>query len=374
MLRRERTARGTRRRVVGAIRGGRAKALVALIVAAPIALSACSAGNGGGASSSAAGGVAQGGAAARVPAQAQANFGAADKAAAGAGGGASSTLGKVQLPSRSLIITAGLQVKTDDAAAAAQRAEVIVSGAGGYVADESVGSGSQVVEPGAKAQSQDVPPDGGVVNNGGDVPSPVQLPAVSGASESTQATLRLRVPPDRVDSVLSQLAGKGQVTYQAKSATDVTGQVADVGSRVDSARASIAELRTLIDKAASVNDLISLEQALSQRESDLESLEAQQKALSDQVQYATITVGYFSQGAAAASPPVRTGFSRGLHVGWDGFLHVVRGLLAAIGWLVPYAALVLVLWWPVRRLIRWNRARRGTSGVKLATAGAPLPA
>ncbi len=287
--------------------------------------------------------------------------------------GTSALSGDVKLPDRSLVITAGLQVRTDDAAAAAQRAEIIVRGAGGYVAGESVGSGSQAVEP------EDNPEAGGIASNGtsgsGDVPAPARLPAVTGASDSTQATLELRVPPDKVDSVLGQLAGKGQVTYQTKSATDVTGQVADVGSRVDSARASIAELRTLIDKAASVNDLISLEQALSQRESDLESLEARQKALADQVQYATITVGYFSQGAAAAPPPVRTGFSRGLHVGWDSFLRVVRGLLAAAGWLLPYAAVVLVLWWPVRRLVRWNRRRRGTAPAALAPAGGlPLTA
>jgi hypothetical protein len=267
---------------------------------------------------------------------------------AAAKSGSGSNVSNAKLPNRSLIITAGLQVKTDDAAAAAQRAQIVAEGAGGYVAGESIGSGQQ----GMPSSSPSGPAD-----SGGSTSSPATLPDVSGSSGSTQALLVLRVPPQSVDSVLKALAGKGSVTYQSRNATDATGQVADVASRVTSAQAAIAELRTLIDKAASMNDLISLEQALSQRESDLESLEAQQKSLSDQVQYATITVGYFSQGAPVAPPAVHTGFLKGLTVGWHGFLDVVRALLAAIGWLLPFLVIVAVLWWPVRRLVRIMRAR-----------------
>ena len=268
----------------------------------------------------------------------------ANGGAAAGGSGANTTTAKVS--NRSLIVTAGLQVKTGDASVAAQRAQIAAESAGGYVAGESIGPGVQTM-PGTSSSSA-----------AGDTPSPVTLPDVAGSSASTQALLVLRVPPQKVDSVLTALAGKGSVTYQSRSATDVTGQVADVASRVTSAQAAIAELRTLIDKAASMNDLISLEQALAQRESDLESLEAQQSALADQVQFATITVGYFSQGAPAAPPPlVHTGFTRGLTAGWHGFLAVVRALLATFGWLLPYLVVVVVLWWPVRRLVRLVRAR-----------------
>jgi Domain of unknown function (DUF4349) len=335
------------RRLVGTGTG-----LLALLVAAPLALSACSGSSTDSASSTSARqpGAAYGGAAPQGGA-------AAGNGAPQANGGTGSSKTAFQLPSRSLIITAGLQVKTGDAAAAAQRAQITAEGAGGYVSGESIGPGSQTT-PSAAPQPV---PDG---SSGGSstAPSPVTLPEVTGSSDSTQALLVLRVPPQSVDSVLTALAGKGSVTYQTRNTTDVTGQVADVASRVASAQAAIAELRTLIDKAASMNDLISLEQALSQRESDLESLEAQQKALADQVQYATITVGYFSQGAAVAPPPVHTGFTRGLTVGWHGFLTGLRGILAAVGWLVPYAAVILVLWWPVRRLVRLVRARGARSG------------
>lgn len=339
---------------------GTGTGLVALLIAAPLGLSACSGNTSNAANSS---GVAQRAAAPDAQGgKAQANSGSVSS------GGASTNAG-ARLLNRVLIVTAGLQVKTDDAAAAAQRAQVIAEGAGGYVSGESIGPGPQSMPSTAPSTTPDGSSGGAATE--GDEPAPATLPDVTGASNSTQALLVLRVPPPSLDSVLSALAGKGSVTYQSRTASDVTGQVADVASRVGSARAAIAELRTLIDKAASMNDLISLEQALAQRESDLESLESQQAALSDQVQDATITVGYYSQGAPAAPPAVRTGFMRGLTTGWHGFLVVVRGLLATIGWLVPYAVVAIVLWWPVRRLVRWSKTRRGSRTPVLAPSGRP---
>ncbi|HZU54742.1 MAG TPA: DUF4349 domain-containing protein [Actinocrinis sp.] len=352
----------------GKRRAGSAAAVLALVIAGPLALTACSGGNSGTSASSSARGPAAGQAQAPESLKQDSAGGTSSGSSSGSGSSASGTGTAVKLPSRDLVITVGLQVKTSDAAAAAAKAQSIAQAAGGYVANESIGSGQQVVTPEPAQSSGSV--------DGGTTPAPATLPDINDASDSTQAVLVLRVPPQSVDSVLNALTGKGTVTYQSRTATDVTGQVADVASRVASAQAAIAELRALIDKAASMNDLISLEQALAQRESDLEGLEAQQKALADQVQFATITVGYFTQGKPAAPPPVRTGFMRGLTVGWHGFLAVVRGLLVTLGWLVPYAVVVAVLWWPVRRLVRWSRGRRSggarpTGTVALAPAGPP---
>ena len=156
--------------------------------------------------------------------------------------------------------------------------------------------------------------------------------------------------------MLGSLAGTGSVSYRSLSETNVTGQVADVDSRITSAQDSLGELRGMIDKAASMNDLISLENALASRESDLESLQAQQRALAGQIQYATVTVGYFvpaASGKAPAKPAAHhSGFVAGLLDGWHAFLAALRVLLAVLGWLLPFAIVVALLWWPVRRLRR----------------------
>src|SRR5581483_1766873 len=173
-------------RIVGLMRGGKrragsAAALLALVVAGPLALTACSGGNGGSSVSSSA--REQGGAAAG---QAQAPESLKQDSAAGTSPGSSSgsastatgTGTAVKLPSRDLVITVGLQVKTSDAAAAAAKAQSIVQAAGGYVANEAVGSGQQVVTP-QPAQSSGSA-------DGGTTPAPATLPDINDASDSTQ--------------------------------------------------------------------------------------------------------------------------------------------------------------------------------------------
>ncbi|HEX4787225.1 MAG TPA: DUF4349 domain-containing protein [Actinospica sp.] len=253
---------------------------------------------------------------------------------------------------RNLIIMAALQLSVKDPAQAAARAEQTVLAAGGYVAAEAEGVGSQILPSATTTADDSIAGTTGV--------APMTLPTPESAPNTQQALLLLRVPPARLADVLATISSAGGVAYRTQSETDVTGQVADVASRVTSAQASITELRGMIDKAASMNDLISLEQALSSRESDLESLQAQQRALANQVGFATVTVGYFvpaGQAATAASSHHRNPFVAGLGDSWHALVATFHGLLAAVGWLLPFGVLVALLWWPVRRLRRtwWKR-------------------
>ena len=110
------------------------------------------------------------------------------------------------------------------------------------------------------------------------------------AGEHPSATLVLRIPPARLDDVLTQLSALGKEQTRHSSSRDVTTQVADVDSRVRSAVDAIAQLQGLYSKATRVADVIAIEGELSQREADLESLQAQQRALAGQVSLATLTL------------------------------------------------------------------------------------
>jgi hypothetical protein len=309
-------------------------AAVGLIAGATL-LSGCTSG----AATSSSGGAAVPGVAKGAPG----NGGGAAGAATGTSG--STAAGTAPSDGRSLIVTAALQVRVTDATVAATRAQQAAVTAGGYVASESVGNGPQPV------------PTPETVD-GTTVPQP-NFPAITSPADAPQAVLVLRVPPGAVEPMLASLSGAGTVTYRNRASADVTGQVADVNSRVASAQAGIAELRTLISRASTVTDLVSLEDALSQRESDLESLEAQQRALADETQLATVSVEFFSQGAPVVAAAEHTGFVKGLLVGWHGLVDVVRGVLIALGWLLPFAGVaagvMALLWFPVRWVLRRRR-------------------
>jgi Domain of unknown function (DUF4349) len=195
--------------------------------------------------------------------------------------------------------------------------------------------------------------------------------AVAGDDRSGgHATLVLKVPPDRLDPVLDRLARLGTEQSRSSSSKDVTEDVADVGARVASMQASIARVRAILSRADKIGDVVSVEGELSRRTTELESLQARQRALAGQVGYATITVQLRATPAAAAAPaPDRGGFVGGLADGWHAFVVTVGWLLAVLGAVLPFLLVAV----PAALAVRWALRRRGPAASAAASAPAPQP-
>ena len=183
------------------------------------------------------------------------------------------------------------------------------------------------------------------------------------------ATLVLRIPADKLTPTLDALKKLGRADQVSINATDVTTQTQDLGARIDALRASITRLLELESKATDTTNLIAIETAISDRQGELESLEAQQRGLTDQISMSTITLDLRSD---AAAPPVKPAdFWSGLGTGWSAFVAFWAGLLVVFGVLLPWllflgvAAVVTVL---IVRLVRRRNARRAAAGVAVAAA------
>lgn len=207
--------------------------------------------------------------------------------------GASGTLA----PSDTQLIayTANLHLRVPDARTGSSRADAIVTAAGGYVERQW---------------------------------------AQSDRSSSAYATTTYRVPAPKYRAVLAKLGRLGTRLSLSQQADDVTEDVADVGARVKSAQASLGRLRTLMRDATDVQDVLSIETQISQRESELEALQARQRALDAQTRYATITLAL--SGPQAAPPKHDTGLLAGLRAGWHGLLVFLTGLLTVVGAVLPF--------------------------------------
>ncbi|MDT4997821.1 MAG: hypothetical protein QOD45_1889 [Pseudonocardiales bacterium] len=175
------------------------------------------------------------------------------------------------------------------------------------------------------------------------------------AGSQPTARLVLKVPPTRLTAVLAQLAEMGVEQSRQLSTVDVTSKVADVNARVTSARASIARLQALYGQAVKVSDVIAIETELATRQADLESLEAQQRALTAETTYATITLTLTTPAQAGAQP--RRGFVGGLLAGWRHFLDGAQAVATAIGAAIPFAALLALLVGPLWLLRRRHVSR-----------------
>lgn len=177
-------------------------------------------------------------------------------------------------------------------------------------------------------------------------------------------TLVLKVEPTEYRETLDAIEELGDVTQRSENIEDVTQQVVDLESRIDTARVSTQRLRELLEGRGSLRDIVTLERELSQREADLESLLAVRQSIARQVDHATITLHLRRppKTASAGEPSEKIpGFLRGLKTGWGAFVNVVLGVVTVVGFVLPFAVaggLIALLALPIVRRTRRSAARR----------------
>ena len=112
----------------------------------------------------------------------------------------------------------------------------------------------------------------------------------STGSPSPRSVLIFKVEPVDFQAALDGLAALGDMRSQNVSASDVTDRIVDLDSRILSAQASVERLRGLLDEVAGIPGIVQIETELLARETQLETLRGQQRTLTDQVAFATITL------------------------------------------------------------------------------------
>ncbi|MFC7492181.1 MULTISPECIES: DUF4349 domain-containing protein [unclassified Knoellia] len=290
------------------------------------ALGACS--GGGVESSSDSGGAPASGEMARQDQGAQASDG--DTAAGAAKDGTTAQARAVV--GQKLVRRANLQLKVETLTAAADRIRTIASTQQGAVLSEELYSGTD--------------------------------------SRGTSSTITISVPSTSLDATIALIEKVGDVQFRNSSSEDVTGTYVDTEARVKSMTASVARIRDLLARATTVNDLVSLENELSQRQAELDGLTAQLANLKDSVTMSPISI---SLSTDDFEPVAAGGFLAGLKSGWSAFTSSAAVLVTVIGAVLPFAVafgLVLapVIWW-----LRRRRSARPGFLAPVAHPAGPMP-
>ncbi len=250
-------------------------------------------------------------------------------------GAAVTAPGRTTAVGRQVVTTASATILVDDVAASAQRVEAAATALGGSVDSMTIGQSGVIPAPGGAGSVMPFgpSPDGG--------------------------WLTVRVPSDQLTPLIAQLPAIGEVTASTITHQDVTDQAIDLRARIDASRVSVDRLTQLMAQATSTADLIAAEAALAERQATLESYQQQLDSLSGQVAMSTLTVGLAPRRTPVNADPA--GFGDGVAAGWNGLIATLNGLVIAIGFLIPWiVVLVLVgaMVWAIIALVRRARARR----------------
>ncbi len=186
-------------------------------------------------------------------------------------------------------------------------------------------------------------------------------------NEEASSWLTIRVPSEKFNDTISQVGELGEVRDLSVNTDDVTRYGRDLDARIGALEASTERLLDLMVEADSSEALIAAENALSERQADLEALRSEREYLSDQVAMSTLSISVVSQSTAQFEPG---GFLGGVAAGWNALVGFASAALVAIGAALPW---LVVLGVPVAVVIILIR-RRGRRASNDETAAEVPPA
>ncbi|WP_392531007.1 DUF4349 domain-containing protein [Nostoc sp. C117] len=170
------------------------------------------------------------------------------------------------------------------------------------------------------------------------------------------ATIQLRIPENRLEPTLEELAKLGTVNSRSITAEDVGDRLVDFQARLTNSQKTEANLQKIMDRAGSITDVLSVAQQLSNVRETIEQINAQLKSLQNQVAYSTITLN-IEAAVSSTSPQPALGLQ--VQETWNNSTHSLSAFsisLLKLGiWLIVYSPYLLIFAALIYGFSRWRR-------------------
>ena len=158
------------------------------------------------------------------------------------------------------------------------------------------------------------------------------------------ASMRIRVPQNKLPATLDALGRLGTVQKQTLTAEDVSNQLVDLDARLRNLRKSEELTLKIMERSGSIGDVLKASQQVNSIRDEIERIDAQLKKLRDQVAYSTILLNL--ETTISASPETQPALGLRMQESWGKATHSVSeltlGLLALSLWLVAFSPYLLL--------------------------------
>lgn len=182
---------------------------------------------------------------------------------------------------------------------------------------------------------------------------------------SRSADMTIRIPQDKLDAFVSAISEVGNVVRRSDSVKNVTLQYVDLESHKKALQTEYDRLLQLLEKAESIEDIITIENRLSSVRYQIESMEGQLRTIDNQVSYSTI---YLNVDEVAVYTPVveevsaidriKEGFVNSLSDIGNSLQEFAIGFIINIPYLVIWAVVILVIVLVIRRICKKRKAKK----------------
>lgn len=177
-----------------------------------------------------------------------------------------------------------------------------------------------------------------------------------GYSGGKSGSIVARIPSEKLNQFLNASKSFGNISSQSQSIEDITMRYTDVEARQKSLQVEFDRLLELVKKADKLEDVIRLEERLSQIRYELDSLKSQIKGMDNDVSYSTINMDIYevalleSSGESKISDRIKSAFSKSLYNLENDIKNIIVGFFAAIPYIVVIGIILLMIFGITRRL------------------------
>ena len=171
----------------------------------------------------------------------------------------------------------------------------------------------------------------------------------SEGEKQVSGSVRIRIPADKFDEAFNRLRQLAiSVPYESTEARDVTEEYVDLEARLHNLEATEAQYLALLEKAETVEEMLKVQQALSNVRGEIERIEGRMKYLERTSDMSLIEVGLKEARGLAEPWSASAAFKSAVR----GLTAFGRGLATAVMWLGVFCW----IWIPI--LVIWLRRRR----------------
>lgn len=234
-----------------------------------------------------------------------------------------------QAAERKLIKTVDLSVETEEYDALLENLEQQIAGLGGYIEYQNQYNGSYY----------------------------------SGYQDTRNAYMQIRIPVQRMDEFIVSVGEWTNIRDKEERVEDVTLRYVDLESRKRALTTEQDRLLELLEKAESVEDIITIESRLSDVRYELESMESQLRTLTNQIDYSTINLSI--QEVRRLTPTeektvwdkMRNGFVKTIYNIGDEIESGFVWFVVNIPYFIIWAAVIAIVVLAVRKIIKKRKRK-----------------
>lgn len=181
----------------------------------------------------------------------------------------------------------------------------------------------------------------------------------SGSGDTALAYLSVRVPTPRLTEAVKQLSESGEVVSVSLQNDDVTSTAVDLDARIRALNISTDRLENILADSDSSAEIVAAEDALTQRQAQLEALTSQRTSLGEDVEMARLDIELVQDEQIEEVDP--SGFMGGLTRGWNALVGAVNGIVEGAGTALPWVGVALLGYGAVQGWRRIVRSRAGST-------------